>query len=150
MGAAQITSIKIKAASPHECGKVALLLKAAGLPIHDIDPNLPGFLVAYDDNKLVGTIGIERYGSVGLLRSLAVDKTYRNRKVGQQLYDEAIAYAELQGIRRLFLLTVTATDYFAKRGFQAISRENVPNEIQQTEQFSSICPSSATVMQLVL
>ena len=142
--------VVIREAKPSECGEVALLLKTAGLPIHDIDTCLKGFLVAYHGDTLAGTVGIETHGQIGLLRSLAVAEQYRNEGVGHQLYERALAYAASQGIVQLYLLTTTAEFYFEKRGFQRVERESVPRPIQQTEQFSSICPESAAVMELSL
>jgi len=140
-------NIDIRPAQPQECDKVALLLKTVDLAIHDIDSCLDGFLVAYDGDRLVGTVGIETYGETGLLRSLAVDIEYRNQKIGEHLYERALDLARSRNIRRLYLLTITAAEYFSRRGFREIPRDKVPAAIQRTEQFSSICPDSATVMQ---
>lgn len=143
-------NIDIRPAAPQECDKVALLLKSTGLAIHDIDSCLDGFLVAHDGDRLIGTVGIETYGDIGLLRSLAVDNGYRNQKIGERLFREALNLARSRRIQTLYLLTTTAAEYFARRGFRDIPRENVPVAIQQTEQFSSICPDSANVMELNL
>lgn len=142
--------IDIRPAVPQECDKVALLLKISGLAIHDIDSCLDGFLVAYDGDRLVGTVGIETYGDIGLLRSLAVDTGYRNQRIGARLFREALDLARSRQIKDLYLLTTTAASYFSRRGFRTIPRQDVPTVIQQTEQFSSICPDSASVMELHL
>lgn len=140
-------NIDIRPAVPRECDKVALLLKTSGLTIHDIDSCLDGFLVAYDADRLVGTVGIETYGEVGLLRSLAVLPDYRNQQIGDRLFRDALELARSRNVRALYLLTTTAAEYFSRRSFRAIPRQNVPAAIRQTEQFSSICPDSATVME---
>ncbi|RMF58306.1 MAG: GNAT family N-acetyltransferase [Calditrichaeota bacterium] len=138
--------LEIRAATGHECAEVALLLKTSGLPIHDIDVTLEGFLLAYEGARLVGTVGVESYGEVGLLRSLAVTEEYRNRGVGARLVEAAVASAREQGIRTLYLLTTTAKGYFARHGFRSVSREEVPETIKRTGQFGGICPASAEVL----
>ena len=142
--------IQIKKAARKECGDVALLLKRAGLPIHDIDPDLEGFFVAYDECKLVGTVGVETFGEIGLLRSLAVEESFQNQGIGAQLSKKALNYAKSQGLKKLYLLTETADNYFARYGFTRIDRKDVPQAIRETEQFSSICPASAVVMEKIL
>ena len=50
------------------------LLLASDLPVDDLGPErLDGFLIAEDDNAIVGLIGLEVSGTVGLLRSLTID-----------------------------------------------------------------------------
>ncbi len=42
------------------------LLLASDLPVDDLDPDkLDGFLIAEDDNVIVGLIGLEVLGTVG-------------------------------------------------------------------------------------
>lgn len=138
--------IKIRAARPQDCSDVALLLKMADLPIDDIDSNLVGFIVAFDNEQLVGTVGIEAYGELGLLRSLAVAQSHRNRQIGERLFQNALEYAKSRGIKNLYLQTTTADTYFAKRGFEVINRDAVPEVIKQTQQYSQICPDTAVIM----
>ena len=78
---------------------------------------------------LVGTVAVEAYGGAGLLRSLAVRESYRNRGIATELLSRAIAYAQSKGIAQCFLLTSTAEDYFIEHGFEAVSRDSVPKEI---------------------
>ena len=46
----------------------------------------------------------------------------------------------------LYLLTTTAERYFPKFGFERIERAEVPLSVQTSIEFTSACPSSATVM----
>ena len=142
----QVSEIEIVAASEMNCVSVALFLKNQRLPIDDIDPGLQGFFVARDENKIVGTVGIEDYGPVGLLRSLAVNESYRGAKLGKRLFDVALNHAESHGIQTLYLLTTTADSYFGKLGFRRIKREEAPEAIRRTDQFNRLCPASAAIM----
>ncbi|WP_228434553.1 hypothetical protein [Natrarchaeobaculum aegyptiacum] len=46
----------------------------------------------------------------------------------------------------LYLLTTTAVDFFAARGYDEIDRADAPDAIRNTTEFADLCPSSATCM----
>lgn len=135
---------------PLDFEMVASFLAKAGLPANDLPEGLPHFFKAEIGNELAGTVGLEIYGRFALLRSLAVPEKFRNRQTGRKLYSAAVTHASENGVGELFLITTTADRYFARLGFVIIERETVPPEIRQTQQFQGVCPSSATVMRLVL
>jgi len=66
--------------------------------------------------------------------------------LGRFITGELEKLARQKGINDLYLLTTTAKDFFTKEGYEIIDRVRVPFEIKNTSQFSSVCPSSATVM----
>ena len=131
--------------------EVAALLEACDLPISDLRNGLHADLFGLrTGKKLVGLIGIEHYGTVGLLRSLAVDETHRNNGHGQLLLKHAESWAAQQGIQELFLLTTTAENFFARLGYGRISRSDAPAVIAGTTQFVGLCPSTSAFMHKVL
>lgn len=140
------SEIEIRIAKLVDFEAVMGLLKSVGLPTEDLNPALPDFLLAFADDKLVGSAGIEANGSYGLLRSVAVDAAFRNYKIARRLVNDLTKQVRLQGVKELYLITTTADDYFEKQGYERVSRENVPAEIAQSQQFSNVCPSSAVVM----
>ena len=116
------------------------------LPIDDIyEPNIR-FLVAKANDKLIGTIAIEKYDQFGLLRSLVVEKEYRNEKIGERLINHLLISDFSVGITDLYLLTTTAKEYFVKFGFREVNRIEVPIELRQTNEFVELCPETAIVM----
>lgn len=127
---------------PIEPGAARDLLASVELPIDDLDDPSITLIGAFDD-KLVGVIGMQACGPVALLRSLAVARDHRDRGVARALCEAVYALA---GERPLWLLTTTARDYFARRGFEVIERDEVPAAIRTTAQFSNLCPASAHVM----
>jgi len=141
----------IRQATDADLPQVLALLDAASLPTSGVAEALCGFLVAESDGALVGVVGLEaccdRYA---LLRSTAVTPTWQGRGLGRQLVERAIAEAEARGVHALYLLTTTAERYFPSFGFSQVSRDAVPDEIKATEEFTSACPASATVMCLSL
>lgn len=126
---------------------ITQLLTEAQLPVEDItSEHLAHFFGAWSELRLEGVVGLELYGSVALLRSLAVRMEMRGLGVGGRLLKEIEYYAYEKGARSLFLLTMTAQTYFEKYGYSVIPRDSVPDAILATAAFTHICPASAVPM----
>lgn len=111
-----------------------------------MEGSLTRFLVLRETDELVGTIGIDLLGNVALLRSMVVANAWQGRGAGRQLTVAAEAFAQRGGAKKLYLLTTTAAHFFSAVGYRAISRDDAPLAIQETTQFKSLCPSTATLM----
>ena len=124
------------------------LLTDANLQIEDLTTDkLKNFLVARGkDGSVIGTVGVESYQDVGLLRSLVVHPGYRGRGVGKELTKELESFARQMGIKVLFLLTMTAVDFFPKLGYRVTQRSDVPYQVTETYEFKSACPVSAVCL----
>lgn len=138
--------VTIKFAEPKDEASIKNLLMEADLPYEDIANHLRHFILAKRGNNLIGVVGLEVYGEFGLLRSLAVVSAHRGKGIGKMLYENIMAYARLQGIKELYLLTTTAEAVFAKFGFNKVERNSVPKPILATKEFQSLCPSTAVCM----
>jgi len=125
---------------------IIALLSDSQLPTTDVAQHLDGFVIARVKGQLAGTIALESYGDVALLRSACVAAPLRSHRVGRALLEAIEADAARHGVRALYLLTTTAADYFARHGFITITRDEAPPAIQQTAEFRSLCPSSAVCM----
>ncbi|MBD0288907.1 MAG: GNAT family N-acetyltransferase [Flavisolibacter sp.] len=121
------------------------LLKKNHLPTEDIT-DITHLFVATEREAVLGTIALEYKGSDGLLRSLCVADGDRSKGMGRQLVQFIEAYAKEQGVRHLYLLTTTASQYFQQKGYTAIDRNKTPEVIRNTSEFASVCPTSAVVM----
>lgn len=127
--------------------EVEALLSEAQLPIADLASSRSlNLLGLRGGHRLVGVVGVEVYGCVGLLRSLAVEQAHRNSGLGSSLVSNAETWAAKQGIKTLYLLTTTAAQFFAKRGYEAVPRSEAPAAIAATAQFSDLCPASSAFM----
>ena len=140
----------IHRATPHDWPKLATLLATADLPLAGAQANLSVFFLAFRDDVLIGSAGLERYGDTALLRSVAVAAPERGHGLGQALVQRMLAYAASLGVRQVVLLMTTATYFFLRFGFQPISRTEFPMTAQASVEFQEACPASATVMSLVL
>jgi amino-acid N-acetyltransferase len=138
---------KIRPARAGDLDEVEQLLTTCNLPSTGVGENLEeGYVVAIREESIIGVAGIEVCGLYGLLRSVAVTATRRGASVGGALVNDRLAWAEVRGIRRVFLLTTDAARYFEHFGFSPVDRRDVPDEVRVTDEFASICPDSAVVM----
>jgi amino-acid N-acetyltransferase len=145
------TTPVIRPASSNDLPRIEALLTASGLPTAGVEQWIDGFLVAEHEGALVGVVGLEQCcREYGLLRSTAVAPEWQGRGVGRRLVERAIAEAESRGTSALYLLTMTAERYFPSFGFVETTRDTVPDQVRATEEFSSVCPASSTVMSLEL
>ncbi len=123
------------------------LLTLCGLPHEDITPqHLRHFWVMKEEIEVVGVVGLEIFGRLALLRSLAVDPRFRKRGFARQLTEKAGEYATSLKIEELYLLTVTAESFFLKRGYQRNERNSASLAIQGTAEFQGLCPVSSVLM----
>lgn len=141
--------MQINQVTQNTFSKAIDLLQTNNLPSGDISEHTKLFAVTHN-KEVVGTVGIEFYKNTALLRSLAVSDVYRSKGLGSQLVDYIEDYAKQNGTKELILLTTTAADYFSKRAYERIERNEVPEELKKSSEFSSTCPSSATIMKKYL
>ena len=62
------------------------------------------------------------------------------------LVARAERHARERGARRIYLLTTTAADFFARLGYKRVEREQAPGSIRSTGEFSSLCPVTSVLM----
>lgn len=142
--------IKYYWAKPTDEQAIQLLLKQCDLPYEDIAPHLVNFIVAKTSDRVIGVNGIEIQGPNGLLRSLAVEPAFRGRGISLALNARILARAQQMRVKNLYLLTQTVENYAAKSGFHKIARDTVPESIQATSEFKSLCPQTAVCMMKVI
>ncbi|HEU4628471.1 MAG TPA: arsenic resistance N-acetyltransferase ArsN2 [Gemmatimonadaceae bacterium] len=147
-----VTAPVLRAATLSDLDAVERLLAAAGLPdagVADLfATRAADFVVAEDPagGELLAVGGLEVCCDDALLRSVAVREDARKLGLGRALVLRLIAEAERRGLRALYLLTMTAEDYFPRFGFARIGRAEVPAAVAATAEFTSACPASAVVM----
>jgi amino-acid N-acetyltransferase len=129
---------------------VHALLRSHRLPLEGFDDHHVDALVAKNQNVVIGSAAIEIYGRYGLLRSVAVADGHRGQDVGTQLTRAAIARARELDLSALYLLTETASAFFPRFGFAAVSREQIPVDVKASVEFTTACPASAQAFHLLL
>lgn len=123
------------------------LLISCGLPQEDLHRDHFIHFVVYKERGLIlGVVGLQIFGRIALLRSLAVNERYRNRGIASQMVAKIEEYGRSQQIEKLYLLTTSAEEFFAKRGYQRIDRKFAPPEIKATREFQNLCPDSSVCL----
>ncbi|RYJ39024.1 N-acetyltransferase GCN5 [Flavobacterium anhuiense] len=91
------------------------------------------FLGAFIDQKLVGTIALVKFSKEGAaIRKMFVKKEFRGKEfnIAQQLLEQLIKYSEENGIKDLYLGTVSileaALRFYEKNNFIRIQKESLP------------------------
>jgi N-acetylglutamate synthase-like GNAT family acetyltransferase len=142
----------IETASPACLGEVLTILSRAELPPDGVEEYLDGFLVARNGGgQIIGCIGLERHGKLGLLRSAAVLPEFRGQRIGNKLVRELLNRAANDGFTEVALLTTTAKDYFAgKFGFKETKRTRFQKRLANSPEWNLPRCSSAVLMTLKL
>ncbi len=131
---------------------VRRLLDAVGLPPDDAtDADLGHYFVLKNEHGVVGTVALEVLGEDAILRDLATAAAARGQGLGWILADVVVQWARYRGVRRIYLLTETASDFFAaKLGFRVVDRTTVSPDVAGTTTFQRSTDSKFVAMRLDL
>jgi UDP-N-acetylmuramate: L-alanyl-gamma-D-glutamyl-meso-diaminopimelate ligase len=101
------------------------------------DDQQGSFYVLHNEDGGVGCVSLEVLGDDAILRALAVDPKFRGAGYGWVLADMAVNLARSRGVRRIYLLTATASDFFAaKFGFRVVDRTTLAKQVAASETFT--------------
>jgi N-acetylglutamate synthase-like GNAT family acetyltransferase len=145
-----LSDIMIHNAKQYELSDILALLDECELPKEGLEAHVSTTLVARIGNEIVGCSALELYDESALLRSVAVKPSYRRRGLGQHLTQATLDLARRHKIPNVYLLTETASTFFSRLGFKPIPRSNVPEEVQRSVEYTTLCPETATVMTMPL
>lgn len=146
-GKQQTDTWRLRTATPRDREVALRLLREADLPIAGVEDNFPaGYIVGETGDQVIAVAGMEKYGSFGLLRSLAVSPDWRRLGIGKALTERLLAFAWTISLEAVYVLTTAAQAYFAGKGFRRIDREDVPAEIRESVEFAGACPANAICM----
>jgi N-acetylglutamate synthase-like GNAT family acetyltransferase len=145
-------NIRMSKAGEVDLSDLLALLTAVGLPHEGVTEHLGSFFVARNpENKLIACAGIESYGKLGLLRSVAVLPDSQQTGIGSKLTALLLEDAAKAGIEEVLLLTTTARDFFARRfGFLEANRADYNERLTASQEWSLPRCSSAVFMRLPL
>jgi amino-acid N-acetyltransferase len=145
-GLTRMPSLMLRAGTGRDASHIHALLERSGLPTSDLDAAQPRFIVLCEGAQIIGAGALQPFGSIALLRSVAVEPQRRGSGLGRMIVQELERRACASDIAQLVLLTQTATRFFEHQGYRVIDRQQVPQAVQGSEEFRSLCPASATCM----
>lgn len=144
--------VRLMPARDADLDEVLALLSAVNLPHEGVAEHLWDFLLARDaSGRLVGCVGLERHGRVGLLRSAAVAPEFQRTGLGSRLTQALLEHAAGSGLEEVALLTSTAREFFEHRfGFVVAEREEYAQRLARSTEWNLPRCSSAVLMKLDL
>lgn len=110
--------LSIRGAKPGDVRDIKKLLSFFCLETDKVEDNLPEFLVAVLDIKIVGCACLD-IGDIVELRSIAVLPSYRNKGIGPQLVDAILDRASR--VTDTVYLRTTSPVFFQKKGFHRMN-----------------------------
>jgi len=125
---------------------IETLLSDNDLVVADLTEKWECLYVYETDTGRIGVGGLEQYGDVALLRSVAITEPERGQGYGTTLCNDLLERTRDAGVTDVYLLTETAPEFFAGLGFERVNRESVPNPMRETAEFTDFCPSTAECM----
>lgn len=138
---------RLRPAGPEDRAAIERLLAGSGLPTAGVAEHLAAFIVADTAAGVGGVIGREQAGRDALLRSLAVAGDRRKRGLGGALLTQALDQARQAGAATAYLLTNTADQFVARRGFTPIGRNDIPAGLLTASALATACPASSACLQ---
>ena len=142
----------LRPAKRSDMAEIRALLEQTKLPLEPArDDQFGNFYVLRNERGVVGCVALQVLGDDAILRALSVDMEWRGAGYGWMLADMAVGQARWRGVRRIYLLTETASDFFAaKFGFRVVDRTTVGRGIAASETFSQPTAAGLVAMRLDL
>ncbi|MBM7840636.1 N-acetylglutamate synthase-like GNAT family acetyltransferase [Alkalihalobacillus xiaoxiensis] len=103
-----------------------------------IEDNCSFVVVENAAGSIVGTVGLEKSGDVGLLRTMVIDSEKTHSMAAIEFIQLALAFAHTEGVKRVFALSSGKAELFEPLGFEQFSVTSIPHEIQQMDHFQAI------------
>ncbi len=115
------------------------------------DDEFGSFYVLRNERGTAGSVALEVLGDDAILRALAVDPEFRGAGYGWMLADMAVSQARWRGVRRIYLVTERASDFFAaKFGFRVVDRSTLSKQVSSHDTFTRRSSAQLVAMRLDL
>jgi len=138
--------MEIKQVDKSGLTEIKELLLSYHLPVEDLEEAGVKIFKWREKDRLVGCIGLEKYSKHALLRSLAVHPDFTGKGIGKEITGWLLQESKNRGVKEMYLLTETAEAFFESLSFEVVKREDIPEPVKQSREFSELCPTSAIAM----
>lgn len=126
--------IRIRKALESDRPAIVQLLEESGLPDEGLDAVLPRMLVGEVEGLIVATAGLAKGDGCALLRSVAVDRSFRGQGLGVEIVRQTLRLASVLGVQTVYLLTESAGEFFPRFGFKPALRAEVEAHFPDSSQ----------------
>lgn len=130
--------IKITKASQKDLIQIKAEIERLGLDYEDLNPNQ--FMIAKNNDELIGFGRLKVHPDCIELCSLGVIKKYRNKGIGRTIVKRL-----LDNVQQAVYLVTKIPAYFSQLGFNHIISEDIPKSlISKTRLCKQLCKCSET------
>lgn len=138
----------IRPAEPDDLPSALEVLDVAQRSCLGVRENWERYVVLADrrSSAIQGLSGLEVHGTVGVIRSVVVAPSARNRGYGRRLLEAVASTASQKGVSDLFLITRHATQFYRRLSFQSVPRSECPSQVLRSPSFAFTSTTDATVM----
>jgi len=97
--------------------------------LNELYENLRDYAVFEENGEILGCCALHvSWEDLAEVKSLAVKPEHTGKGIGRKLIEGCLAETKELGIRKVFALTFNP-EYFEKRGFRKIEKEQLPHKI---------------------
>jgi N-acetylglutamate synthase-like GNAT family acetyltransferase len=108
---------------PGDEARFAELIVHGELPPLFISEFIQGFVAAEFDGGVIGCGGLEIYDDSGVIRSVVVEESARNKRIGERMAELLMHDARAAGVTDLYLFTMHAERFWRRLGFDRLPIE---------------------------
>ncbi|MDT2044861.1 GNAT family N-acetyltransferase [Priestia flexa] len=123
---------QLKLAEVKDCGRIQSFLTKAGISSEGVAESIHHFVIMEDENdELLATVGFEKDGEHGLLRSLVVSPSLMRSDI-LLLFKSIVQLAKKNDVHQLYLVTnkASSVQFFSMMNFQQIHYEELPGGLK--------------------
>jgi DNA-binding MarR family transcriptional regulator/N-acetylglutamate synthase-like GNAT family acetyltransferase len=142
--------ILFQTASPSDWNEIRNLLTANRQTIQGALNHLSHFVVATENGRVIGCIGLEVYGDIGLVRSLVVASNMRGRAIGKRLIKQLVVHAQEKHLSALYMLSNNADPLFERHSFTRMARADMPTKLYVSTEMQGSNSSATSALRLIL
>jgi UDP-N-acetylmuramate: L-alanyl-gamma-D-glutamyl-meso-diaminopimelate ligase len=138
--------------TPEDRPGVNALLEGYQLPAVIASETVDTLVVRNPEGVITATVSLQSVGDAAFLFGLAVDPARRGQGLGWVMGDTVLRLARTLGVRRVYLITTNAADFFGSRlGFRPVDMDGIDPGIRDTANFqASASFDGAVCMELAL
>ncbi|MGB8001021.1 MAG: hypothetical protein WCF60_13135 [Anaerobacillus sp.] len=127
---------QVRKATVEDVTDVWDIVQQSGLEVDGL-PEIESFLIAETESKeLFGVIGLETFGTAGLLRALVLNSSQSTSERLLRFFDQVIRYAKKNKLDELYLTSSEESFFFQVFGFSTINAIDLPDHMKNNGVFT--------------
>lgn len=131
-----IDLFQVRKATVEDVTDVWDIVQQSGLEVDGL-PEIESFLIAETESKeLFGVIGLETFGTAGLLRALVLNSSQSTSERLLRFFDQVIRYAKKNKLDELYLTSSEESFFFQVFGFSTINAIDLPDHMKNNGVFT--------------